>query len=176
MIRPIRAETERYGEYSKPGEFVYDHPFQWGSRRIGPDLQRVGGKYPHLWHVRHMQDPRAITQGSIMPGYPWMLTAALDVGAIPRTMRAHRALGVPYSDEDIDGAVEHAAMQARTIADDVTAQGGPPGLEGSKVVALIAYLQRLGTDITRPEPAPQPADAPLEPAAGADAVQVAEAK
>jgi cytochrome c oxidase cbb3-type subunit I/II len=78
MVRPFRAETERYGEYSKPGEFVFDHPFQWGSRRIGPDLQRVGGKYPHLWHVRHMQDPRAITQGSIMPGYPWMLTAALD--------------------------------------------------------------------------------------------------
>jgi cbb3-type cytochrome oxidase cytochrome c subunit len=111
-----------------------------------------------------------------MPGYPWMLTAALDVGAIPRTMRAHRALGVPYSDEDVDGAVEHAATQARAIAEEITAQGGPPGLEGSTVVALIAYLQRLGTDITRPEPAPQPEGAPQEPAAPADAVQVAEAR
>jgi cytochrome c oxidase cbb3-type subunit I/II len=123
-----------------------------------------------------MQDPRAITQGSIMPGYPWMLTTALDVGAIPRTMRAHRALGVPYSDEEVDGAVEHASEQARQIASEIEVQGGPPGLEGSQVVALIAYLQRLGTDITRPEPAPQPADAPLEPAAGAAAVQVAEAR
>jgi cytochrome c oxidase cbb3-type subunit I/II len=123
-----------------------------------------------------MENPRAITQGSIMPGYPWMLIAALDAGAIPRTMRAHRAIGVPYSDEDIEGAIEHAEMQARTIADEITAQGGPPGLEGSKVVALIAYLQRLGTDINRPEPAPQPADAPGEPAAGADAAQVAEAR
>ena len=176
MVRPIRAETERYGEYSKPGEFVYDHPFQWGSRRIGPDLQRVGGKYPHLWHVRHMQDPRAITQGSIMPGYPWMLTAPLDVGAIPRTMRAHRALGVPYSDEDVAGAVELAAEQARQIASEIEAQGGPPGLDGSTVVALIAYLQRLGTDINRPEPAPQPTEGPLEPVAGADAVQAAEVR
>jgi cytochrome c oxidase cbb3-type subunit I/II len=104
------------------------------------------------------------------------MTAALDVGAIPRTMRAHRAIGVPYSDEDIGGAVEHAAEQARQIASEIEAQGGPAGLEGSTVVALIAYLQRLGTDITRPEPAPQPADAPLEPAAPADAVQVAEAR
>jgi len=176
MVRPIRAETERYGEYSKPGEFVFDHPFQWGSRRIGPDLQRVGGKYPHLWHVRHMQDPRAITRGSIMPGYPWMLTAPLDVGAIPATVRAHRALGVPYSDADIAGAVEHAAAQARTIAGEIATQGGPEGLEDTQVVALIAYLQRLGTDINRPEPAPTPEGAPAEPAAEAGAVQVAEAR
>jgi len=176
MVRPIRAETERYGEYSKPGEFVYDHPFQWGSRRIGPDLQRVGGKYPHLWHVRHMQDPRAITRGSIMPGYPWMLHAELDFAAIPRTMRTHRALGVPYSDDDIAGAVEHATEQARGIAGEIATQGGPQGLERSQVVALIAYLQRLGTDITRPAPAPQPPNPPAEPAVETAAVQVAEAR
>ena len=96
MIRPIRAETERYGEYSKPGEFVWDHPFQWGSRRIGPDLQRVGGKYPDLWHVRHMDDPRAITAGSIMPAYPWMLTYAdrlrLDRTGDARPPHRRRAL------------------------------------------------------------------------------------
>ncbi len=176
MVRPIRAETERYGEYSKPGEFVYDHPFQWGSRRIGPDLQRVGGKYPHLWHVRHMQDPRAITRGSIMPGYPWMLNAELDFAAIPRTMRTHRALGVPYSDADVAGAAEHAADQARGIAGEIATQGGPQGLEQSQVVALIAYLQRLGTDITRPEPEAQPASPTVEPAAAADAAHVAEAR
>jgi cytochrome c oxidase cbb3-type subunit I/II len=123
-----------------------------------------------------MQDPRAITRGSIMPGYPWMLTAELDFAAIPGTMRAHRSLGVPYSDADIAGAVEHAAAQAKGIADEIVTQGGPPGLNGSKVVALIAYLQRLGTDIMRPEPAPQPASPQSEPAAAADAVHVAEAR
>jgi cytochrome c oxidase cbb3-type subunit I/II len=177
MIRPIRAETERYGEYSKPGEFVFDHPFQWGSRRIGPDLQRVGGKYPDLWHVRHMDDPRAITQGSIMPAYPWMLTTTLDFEQIPRSMRAHRALGVPYTDEDIAGAVETASDQAAAIAASVVDQGGPSGLEDKQIVALVAYLQRLGTDITKPEPMPPAADAPAATGAGEEEpVQVAEAQ
>jgi cytochrome c oxidase cbb3-type subunit I/II len=152
MIRPIRAETERYGEYSKPGEFVWDHPFQWGSRRIGPDLQRVGGKYPHLWHVRHMDDPRAITAGSIMPAYPWMLTKDIDFGSIERVMSAHRNLGVPYSDEEIADGEAAAREQARAIADEIVVQGGPDGLAEKQIVALIAYLQRLGTDITKPEP------------------------
>jgi cytochrome c oxidase cbb3-type subunit I/II len=176
MVRPIRAETERYGEYSKPGEFVYDHPFQWGSRRIGPDLHRVGGKYPHLWHVRHMKDPRAITPGSIMPGYPWMLEAKLDFDSIPATMRSHRALGVPYTDEDIDGSIEHAAEQAQQIAAEVLDQGGPAGLGDTQVVALIAYLQRLGTDITRPEPAPTEPPAAEAPAAEPDSSKVSEAR
>ncbi|MCU0234253.1 MAG: cytochrome-c oxidase, cbb3-type subunit I [Thermoanaerobaculales bacterium] len=152
MVRPIRAETERYGEYSKPGEFVWDHPFQWGSRRIGPDLHRVGGKYPDLWHVRHMADPRAITAGSIMPAYPWLLTAPLDVDSIERVMRAHRALGVPYSDSDIAGGAAAARAQAAELAARVVEQGGPEGLADKQIVALTAYLQRLGTDITKPEP------------------------
>jgi cytochrome c oxidase cbb3-type subunit I/II len=152
MVRPIRAETERYGEYSKAGEFVWDHPFQWGSRRIGPDLQRVGGKYPDLWHVRHMEDPRAITAGSIMPAYPWMLRTGLDFDSIEPAMRAHRAVGVPYTDEEIAGGVAAAREQAEAIAAAVVEQGGPKGLADKQIVALIAYLQRLGTDIMKPAP------------------------
>ena len=152
MIRPIRAETVRYGEYSKPGEFVYDHPFQWGSRRIGPDLHRVGMKYPHLWHVRHMEDPRSTTPQSIMPSYPWLLAEDLDFGVIPRSIKAQRTLGVPYSEEEAVGAADAARTQAVTIAAEVVEQGGPSDLEGKKIMALIAYLQRLGTDINRVEP------------------------
>jgi cytochrome c oxidase cbb3-type subunit I/II len=152
MIRPIRAETERYGEYSKPGEFVWDHPFQWGSRRIGPDLQRVGGKYPDLWHVRHMDDPRAITAGSIMPAYPWMLSSPIDFDSIESVMSAHRTLGVPYSEEEVAAGETAARTQAQAIADEIVIQGGPEGLADKQIVAIIAYIQRLGTDITKPEP------------------------
>jgi cytochrome c oxidase cbb3-type subunit I/II len=158
MVRPIRAETERYGEYSKPGEFVYDHPFQWGSRRIGPDLHRVGGKYPYLWHVRHMQDPRSTTPQSIMPAYGWLFTDDLDFAGIQKRVDAMAMLGVPYGD-----AVLHAERMARTqaqqISEEVQTQGGPPGLEQKKIIALIAYLQRLGTDIKK-LPAPPPASEP----------------
>ncbi|MBI2568462.1 MAG: cytochrome-c oxidase, cbb3-type subunit I [Candidatus Schekmanbacteria bacterium] len=146
MVRPLRAETERYGEYSKPGEFVYDHPFQWGSRRIGPDLHRVGGKYPHLWHVRHMQDPRSTTPQSIMPPYPWLLEDELDFAGIQPRVDVLAMLGVPYGDA-VGHAEEMARKQAQTIADDVASQGGPTGLGQRKIVALIAYLQRLGIDI-----------------------------
>src|SRR4030095_9360169 len=118
MVRPIRAETERYGEYSKPGEFVYDHPFQWGSRRIGPDLHRVGGKYPHLWHVRHMQDPAAITPGSIMPASPEMLTAGADFASIQDRVDAMLMLGVPYGDL-IDRAEVVARDQGRQVAAEI---------------------------------------------------------
>ncbi len=152
MIRPIRAETERYGEYSKPGEFVWDHPFQWGSRRIGPDLQRIGGKYPDLWHVRHMDDPRSITAGSIMPAYPWMLTDDLDWESIEPVMRAHQILGVPYTDEEVANATATAREQGAAIAAEIVKQGGPDGLADKQIVALIAYLQRMGTDISKPEP------------------------
>ena len=152
MVRPLRAETERYGEYSKAGEFVYDHPFQWGSRRIGPDLHRVGGKYPDLWHVRHMDDPRAITPGSIMPAYPSMLTTALDFDSIPVVMRAHQILGVPYTDSEIAGGIAAAREQAEAMAAEVVVQGGPEGLADKQIIALTAYLQRLGTDLNKPEP------------------------
>jgi cytochrome c oxidase cbb3-type subunit I/II len=161
MIRPIRAETVRYGEYSKPGEFVYDHPFQWGSRRIGPDLHRIGGKYPDLWHVRHMEDPRSTTPQSIMPAYPWLLTEEFDFDVIPGRVEAMSTLGVPYEPEAASGAVADAREQAKRIAAEVVNQGGPEGLENKRIVALIAYLQRMGTDINRAVEQPQGAVEPV---------------
>ncbi len=153
MVRPFRHETERFGEYSKPGEFVYDHPFLWGSRRIGPDLAREGGKYPDLWHVRHMQDPRSVTAKSIMPAYPQMLKNDLDYGVIQSRVDAMAMLGVPYGDAVKPGvARQMAEAQAKTIADGIAQQGGPAGLERKEIVALTAYLQRLGTDIKRIAP------------------------
>src|SRR5690606_18125902 len=98
MIRPMYAETKRYGEYSKPGEFVYDRPFQWGSRRIGPDLAREGGKKSHLWHLLHFQDPRQVTPNSIMPAYPWLLAQDLNFGEIQARVDANAMLGVPYGE------------------------------------------------------------------------------
>ncbi|HEX7927148.1 MAG TPA: cytochrome-c oxidase, cbb3-type subunit I [bacterium] len=146
MIRPFRAETERYGEYSKAGEFVYDHPFQFGSRRIGPDLHRVGGKYPDIWHYRHLEDPRSTSPGSIMPDYAWMVSNKLDTSSIQAKMRAMRTLGVPYSQEQIDGAKQALDAQAAKIAQSLS-EGGAKGAQDREVVAMIAYLQRLGTDI-----------------------------
>ncbi len=145
MIRPMRHETERYGEYSKPGEFVYDRPFQWGSRRIGPDLHRIGGKYPHLWHVRHMEEPRSTTPQSIMPPYPWLAENDIDYETIQPRIDALLMLGVPYGDV-VNNAEQVARDQAKQIADEIVAQGGPD-LADKDIVALIAYLQRLGTDI-----------------------------
>ena len=149
MIRPIRAETMRYGEYSKPGEFVYDHPFLWGSRRIGPDLARVGGKYPDLWHVRHMGDPRSTTPQSIMPAYPWLARTPIKWSAVERGVAAQATLGVPYTREEVTGAATLARAQGKRIAAAIAQQGGPAGLEETELVALVAYLQRLGTDIKK---------------------------
>ncbi|MEZ4234157.1 MAG: cytochrome-c oxidase, cbb3-type subunit I [Polyangiaceae bacterium] len=165
MVRPMRAETERYGEYSKPGEFVYDHPFQWGSRRIGPDLHRVGGKYPHLWHVRHMEDPRSTTPQSIMPAYESMLRDEIDFSVIQHRVDVMVMLGVPYGDS-VNKAEAQAREQAKEIAYEVASQGGPKGLGDKQVIALIAYLQRLGTDI---KTAPQPASDQGAPNAAAGA-------
>jgi len=150
MIRPFRHETERYGEYSKPGEFVYDHPFLWGSRRIGPDLARAGGKYPNLWHVRHMEDPRAITQKSIMPAYPHLLTAPLDFAGIQARVDAMTMLGVPYGDA-VTRAADMARAQADTLAAAIVAEGGPRNLQDKQIIAMVAYLQRLGRDIKAPQ-------------------------
>jgi cytochrome c oxidase cbb3-type subunit I/II len=151
MIRPFRHETERYGEYSKPGEFVYDHPFLWGSRRIGPDLAREGGKYPDLWHVRHMNDPRSITGKSIMPAYPRLLSDRLDFDGIQARVDGMAMLGVPYGDALVKGnAPKMARAQAAQIAAGIASQGGPPGLEDKEIVALTAYLQRLGRDAMAP--------------------------
>jgi cytochrome c oxidase cbb3-type subunit I/II len=153
MIRPIWAETKRYGEYSKAGEFVYDHPFQWGSRRIGPDLAREGGKQSHDWHVRHLENPRQLIAQSIMPAYPHMLTKPLDFDAIQSRVSVMAMLGVPYGEAVKHGrAAELAREQARQVASDLVAQGGYPGLEDKQIIAVVAYLQRLGTDLTKPAP------------------------
>ncbi len=165
QVRPIYAEVLRYGEYAKPGESVYDHPFQWGSRRIGPDLQRVGGKYPDLWHVRHFENPRSTTPQSIMPPYPWLLSSPLDFAGIPAHMKAMRTLGVPYTEAEIAGGAEAARDQAKRLAEAVVTQGGPKGLEDRKVIALVAYMQRLGTDIKNLPPPGEPPAAPPAQAA-----------
>ncbi len=149
MIRPILAETKRYGEYSKAGEFVYDHPFQWGSRRIGPDLAREGGRQSNLWHLLHFRSPSQITPGSIMPHYPNLEAGKLDFDSIPVRVRAMQALGVPYSPQEHTQAAELAKAQAKSVAASIVQQGGPQGLDDKQIVALIAYLQRLGTDINR---------------------------
>ncbi len=172
MVRPFRYETERYGEYAKAGEFVYDHPFQWGSKRTGPDLLRVGGKYPSLWHVRHMAQPNSTTPGSIMPRYPHLLTNPFDTSLIGAKLRALRTVGVPYSDGEIETAVTAMRNQANGIAKDVESQQGPTGLADKEIMALTAYLQRLGTDIKwkRPEtqtPYSATLQAPPAPAAPA---------
>lgn len=126
MIRPLRAETERYGHYSVAGEFVYDRPFQWGSKRTGPDLARVGGRYSDEWHRVHLNNPRDVVPESNMPGYPWLEERLVDGETVQRRMRALRRLGHPYTDAQIEGAV--AAVDGRSEMD-----------------ALITYLQGLGT-------------------------------
>ena len=146
MIRPFRYETERFGEYSKPGESVYEHPFLWGSRRIGPDLAREGGKYPDLWHVRHFENPRAVTAKSIMPAYPHFLTKTIDFEQIQSRVDAMAMVGVPYGDA-LNKAPAMAREQARTIAAAIVEQGGPQGLGDKQIVAMVAYMQRLGRDI-----------------------------
>ncbi len=150
MIRPLVAETKRYGPYSKAGEFIYDRPFQWGSKRTGPDLARAGGKQSHLWHVLHFKDPAQITPRSIMPPYPWLLTETLDFSMIDKRVAAMAGLGVPYKDE-LERGEEMAREQALKIAREIIVQGGPGDLEDKKVTAVIAYLQRLGTDLMQVE-------------------------
>ena len=143
MIRTLVPDVLRYGDYSRLGESIYDHPFQWGSRRTGPDLARVGGKYPHVWHLRHMEDPRAISVGSNMPAYPWLLTNDTDVAALPNRLAVQRTLGVPYPEQTPAEVRAQVDRQARAIADELRAAGATvePGRE---IIALIAYLQRLG--------------------------------
>jgi cytochrome c oxidase cbb3-type subunit I/II len=146
MIRPFRAETERYGEYSKAGEFVYDHPFQWGSKRTGPDLARVGGKYPNSWHYNHMMDPTIMSPGSIMPAYDYMLTKSLDISSTPSKIRAMQKLGVPYPEGYDKVANDDLVKQANGIAEEL-AKSGIKVKSNKEIIAMIAYLQRLGTDI-----------------------------
>jgi cytochrome c oxidase cbb3-type subunit I/II len=165
LVRPFRYETERYGEYSKAGEYVYDHPFQWGSKRTGPDLHRVGAKYPSLWHVRHMDRPASTTPGSVMPRYPHLQTNAFDTSLVGAKMRALRTVGVPYTDGDIESAPAVIARQAAALAAEVESQQGPAGLADKEITALTAYLQRLGTDIRWKRPQPQAPSLPAPAAA-----------
>ncbi len=146
MVRPFRSETERYGEYSKSGEFVYDHPFQWGSKRTGPDLHRVGGKYPDAWHYNHMIDPPLMSPRSLMPPYPWLATHLVDAEVTPKKIRVMQTLGVPYP----EGYDLKAVADMETQAKEITKRLDESGIDvdhRSELVALIAYLQRLGTDI-----------------------------
>tara|TARA_B110000027_G_C16117839_1_gene301142 strand:- start:1530 stop:3704 length:2175 start_codon:yes stop_codon:yes gene_type:complete len=165
MVRPFRSEVERYGPYAKAGEFVYDHPFLWGSKRTGPDLLRVGGKYSDNWHFNHMYDPQTTSSGSIMPGYKWMIRNKDDRSDIQTKMEAMVTLGVPYTQEEIDQAFELMDAQATQIEENLysdpdfvksyesdKAAASASGKEfipmkDREIVALIAYLQRLGTDI-----------------------------
>jgi cytochrome c oxidase cbb3-type subunit I/II len=147
MIRPFRSETERYGEYSKAGEFVYDHPFLWGSKRTGPDLHRIGGKYPDAWHYSHMDDPGSYSPGSIMPRYSWLLTQNIDTNALPSRIKALRKVGVPYPAGYENGqALKDLDLQAAKVVDNLKA-GSIKGNPAKEIIALTAYLQRLGTDI-----------------------------
>jgi cytochrome c oxidase cbb3-type subunit I/II len=170
MVRPFRSEVERYGEYSKAGEYVYDHPFLWGSKRTGPDLMRIGGKYSDNWHFNHFYDPQSTSSGSIMPGYKWLITDEHDRSQTEAKMEAMVTLGVPYSEEEIANAQALMDEQATQIqknlysdpdfvksyeADKKYAEEN--GLEfvemkDREIVALIAYIQRLGTDIKIKEP------------------------
>lgn len=128
MIRPFRDEKDRYGHYSLAVESKYDHPFQWGSKRTGPDIARLGGKYSDAWHIQHLTDPRSVVPESVMPSYPWLIKATVDGVGIEKRVKAMRVLGVPYTDEQIKGAA--AAVEGKTEMD-----------------ALVAYLQVLGTMI-----------------------------
>ncbi|WP_425398612.1 cytochrome-c oxidase, cbb3-type subunit I [Aeoliella sp.] len=178
MIRPMVAETARYlPPYSKPADSMYDHPFQWGSRRIGPDLAHEGGLRGNDWHVQHFHDPQAMTQGSIMPPYPWLMKKKIDFDSIPLRIAAMQALDVPYPQYEGDArsqAAEDAREQAADIARSFQQQNGGPyrdananeiDLKDRQVVALIAYLQRLGAD---PAPADSAGDSPDAPEEGTD--------
>jgi cytochrome c oxidase cbb3-type subunit I/II len=176
QIRPMVAETMRYGEYSKPGEFIYDRPFQWGSRRIGPDLAREGGKQSSLWHWQHFENPRLLNEDSVMPSYEHLLDTPIDFDKIADRVHAAYKLGAPYT-EELTNSAEMARQQAEAVAADIVSQGGTVSRDGlmtmdTQAVALIAYLQRIGTDIfAPPEPtAPAGGEPAAEPAAESVAV------
>ena len=175
MIRPTVAETKRYGEYSKPGESVYNHPFQWGSRRIGPDLAREGGKQSHLWHVLHFRNPEDLNPGSIMPPYPWLMRKELDFDSIPLRVAAMQQLGVPYPEYEGDArgqarddAVAQAAQIAKEFVDQnegqpyVDLRGREYDLADKQVIAMVAYIQRVGTDLFKTPDASAEEEQPVE--------------
>lgn len=149
MVRPFRHEVARYGEYSKAGEFVYDHPFQWGSKRTGPDLARLGGKYSDSWHYNHMLEPQSMSPGSIMPSYPWLFEDAIDTAITPAKIRAMQTLGVPYPEGYDKVANADLMTQANAIRLNLKVESNNQLsiAKDKEIIALIAYLQRIGTDI-----------------------------
>ena len=151
MIRPFRSETERYGEYSKAGEFVYDHPFQWGSKRTGPDLAREGSgnlKKSNTWHYNHFEEPNSISTGSVMPSYSFLIDDNLDTASTPLKINAMRTLGVPYAADYASKSNQDLMIQAKAISDDLQ-KDGIKVAPNKEIIALIAYIQRLGTDINK---------------------------
>jgi cytochrome c oxidase cbb3-type subunit I/II len=148
LVRPFRSETERYGEFSKSGEFVYDHPFLWGSKRTGPDLHREGGKYPDSWHYHHMREPQSMSPGSIMPAYGWLYEQKLNTSQTQEKLNAMKKLGVPYDAVQIKNAVADLTKQSKEIQARLAEEKIKVGAD-KEIIALIAYLQRLGTDIAK---------------------------
>jgi cytochrome c oxidase cbb3-type subunit I/II len=144
-VRPMRAEVLRYGEWSRAPEYQYDRPFLLGSRRMGPDLHRLAQKYPDAWHYEHMRDPRSTSPGSVMPSYPWLLDATVDAGDVQASVRALRKSGVPYTDADVEGVAASIAGQGAQIVASLAGAGIQTEAD-REIVALIAYLQRLGRE------------------------------
>ncbi len=151
MVRPLAGEFLRYGAPSVAEESQYDFPHQWGSKRTGPDLARLGGKYPDLWHFRHMLDPREVTPKSIMPAYPWLFVDKTNLGIMSKKLSVMKTLGVPYTDREITSASELALAQAQEIANGLESQGAPKNMADKEIIAVIAYLQRLGADFKAAE-------------------------
>jgi len=160
MIRALKDEVERYGHYSLAAESMYDHPFQWGSKRIGPDLARVGGKYSSEWHYAHLTNPQALVPESLMPRYGFLAETPLDYGIIERHLRTNRTIGVPYTDDDVASARADLEAQANPLADAETLQKRYPkavqvlgnGRRVTEMDALVAYLQMLGTLVDLADP------------------------
>ncbi len=165
QIRPMVSETKRYGEYSKPGEGIYDRPFQWGSRRIGPDLAREGGKQSSFWHWMHFENPQNVSPGSVMPSYVHLLNEDMNYDAIAPHVQAAAYLGAEYTDEDLNDTATVAMRQAERIAAEIVEQGGPAMTHEKQAVALIAYLQRVGVDLFAEE---EPETPPVDDATPAD--------
>jgi cytochrome c oxidase cbb3-type subunit I/II len=158
MIRTLVPDVLRYGDYSRLGESIYDHPYQWGSKRTGPDLARVGGKYPNVWHLRHMEDPRSVSVGSNMPNYASMLTTDTDLAVLPSKLKVQRTLGIPYPNWTPEQIASRVKEQSTAIANDLRAAGAYVAPE-KEIVALIAYLQQLGRseNTENPGAGPRPA-------------------
>jgi cytochrome c oxidase cbb3-type subunit I/II len=165
MIRPMKFETQRYGERSQLHDSIFDHPFQWGSKRTGPDLARVGGKYPASWHYMHMRDPRATSPGSNMPLYAFLADTRVDFGKTAGKLAAMRAVGVPYSEAQIASAASAAREQGEKIVAELAGQGVTGVHADAELVALVSYLQSLGKQLPPPDDAVDPDGAGTGPVA-----------